>query len=98
MDMPMRETSFLATLPATTTPEPNSLPFLYGFNGIDLLATLIVFFGLLFLYGIVEERYLHRRKRWKSNQDLDRILELRKNLEGFDPPEQKHARNRKEAA
>jgi len=74
------------------------LPFLHGFDGLHYFAVVLVVFGLLALYGLVEERYLHRRKRWQSRQDLDRILELRKNLEGFDPPEQKHARNRKEAA
>lgn len=91
----MPATSSLASISATTNPAPNSLPFLQGFDGLHYLAVVLVVFGLLALYGLVEERYLHRRKRWgESRQDLDRILELRKNLDGWDPPEQKHARDK----
>jgi hypothetical protein len=34
-----------------------------------------------------------RRNHWEPNADIDRVLELRRNLQGWDPPTQKNARD-----
>lgn len=60
----------------------------------DSVVLVLVGIAMFFLVGLMNERDRARRARWAANADIDRVLELRKSLEGWNPPEQKHARNK----
>lgn len=64
----------------------------------DSVVLVLVGIAMFFIVGLMNERDRARRARWAANADVDRVLELRKTLDGWTPPAQKHARDRKEAA
>lgn len=72
--------------------------FLRGFDGWDLLGVIAVVIAFAFLWSLLEERSHSRRRRWRANHDIDRVIEMRRHLTGWQPPEQRHARPRKDAA
>lgn len=61
----------------------------------DSILIVIIAIGFFAVAGLMTERDPARKRRWAANADISRVLELRKTLDGWAPPAQKHARERK---